>query len=169
MNIKTITIMIAFGFAMSLCACKRDFNAEVPDFDSETPKDVIHERAMSYSRSAYKEGRKQAQRDIQRGALALEGLGLRVSGANEYDAILEQRYGIKSIYVAGCVVNRNEVGHARGYNSLMRLEIKTRFGEDIFKNAAEEAIRLQQQDETKQTDMNGKAVPQRLPNLQPAD
>ena len=98
--------------------------------------------SMTYSRRAYVAGHTSAQRDIQRGILAVESAGLMAEWSGEYVRLLKQRYGVDDRGVAGCVVDDEIIGHMRGYNEVSNAEITRRFGTDIFERTAKDARAL---------------------------
>lgn len=89
--------------------------------------------------SAYAIGREDAKRDIASGILACESYGLPAPWASEYERILRERYKVQLRYVAGCIVEPDQVEHAKGYNEISRPEIERRYGADVFARVASEA------------------------------
>ena len=84
-------------------------------------------------------GIRDAKRDLAKGTFAVETMGLRRSDSFERDEILRQRHGIETRVVAGCVVTEELVAHMEGYNSVMKPEIRRRFGQDVFERTLAEA------------------------------
>ena len=103
---------------------------------------LITSCATDYSRRDAAKGRSDARNDLRAGKLANEGFGLPAPWASTYDRLLHQRYGVEARSVAGCLVTRDIVGHAVGYNEVMDAEIKRRFGADVFERTAAEAKRI---------------------------
>ena len=95
--------------------------------------DVVESsEGVRYSRAAYEAGRRDAQRDIRNNRLVIEIYGGPPSAWEEELArLLRQRYGIELRSTAGCVVDHDILGHARGYNEVSRAEIVRRFGGDV--------------------------------------
>jgi hypothetical protein len=85
--------------------------------------------------AAYNAGRADAARDVQRDYLAVEEYGKPPAWSGDYARIAEERFGIHVKVVAGCIVDDNILGHARGYNEVSRLEIERRFGRDVLAEA----------------------------------
>ena len=92
-----------------------------------------------YSRSAYQRGRGDAQADLQAGRLVIEDFGFPREGQQEFEDILQQRYGIELRRVASDLVNYTLYGHAYGYNDVSTPEIQRRFGADVIQKAEAEA------------------------------
>jgi len=91
-----------------------------------------------YSIEAYWTGRADAERDTRAGRLVIERFGL-LFGEGDYVTILRQRYQIEMKTVAGCLVDDEIVGHAVGYNEIMKAEIERRFGPGLLERVREEA------------------------------
>ena len=98
--------------------------------------------AQPSSLKAYEAGRADAEKDIRANVLALERFGLPAAWDGEYSRILQEKYRILVRPVAGCVVNADIIGHAKGYNEVSRPEIERRFGADVFEKARKEAAKL---------------------------
>ena len=79
-------------------------------------------------------GASDAQTEIQFGILALERYGFGAGIPTESDAYLAS-LGVEIRPVAGCVVDDQTLGHADGFNRVMRRAIKDKFGSDVFKRA----------------------------------
>jgi len=56
-----------------------------------------------------------------------------------YGEILEQRYGVATLPIAGCVVNDAITHRADGYNAVMIPEIEHRFGVGVLDRIWQEA------------------------------
>jgi hypothetical protein len=100
---------------------------------------------QEYSHKAYEAGRADAEKDLRNNVLAIERFGLPAVWDPEYSAILQEKYHIVVRPVAGCVVNADIIGHARGYNEVSRAEIERRFGADVFEKARKEAVKRHQE------------------------
>lgn len=87
--------------------------------------------------AAYRAGRADATRDVARGYFAAEEFGRTASVAwqGDYAKIAEQRFGIHVKTVAGCIVDEQIVGHAKGYNEISEPAIKRKFGRDVLVDA----------------------------------
>lgn len=92
-----------------------------------------------HSASAYKKGHDEAERDLKAGRLALEIFGLPAPYFGEYTKLLLERYHIEIRQVAGCVIDAQVSGHAKGYNEVAMKEIERRYGKDIFETTRQEA------------------------------
>jgi len=114
--------------------------------------DIAYTREhMPYSRSAYEDGRAQAEADIRAGRLVLEDYGFPRKGQQEYADILRDRYHVELRRVASDIVDPKTYGHAFGYNAVSEPEIKRRFGSNVLEKAEAEATEhydMQQQKET---------------------
>jgi hypothetical protein len=87
---------------------------------------------------AYRAGRADAQRDLRRNYFAVEIYGREPVYAEEYSKHAERRYGIHVKRVAGCIVDEDILGHAKGYNEISEPEIHRRFGKDVLLKAEAE-------------------------------
>ena len=137
--LRATLIGLAVGALLVGALAYQRFFARQPQPESAA-SDIVSERGQRYSISAYEAGRTQAERDIQQGILATESYGLPGPWSAEYESLLAERYHIQHKSIAGCVVSPTESGHAKGYNEVMRREIETRFGENLFQRVAAEAI-----------------------------
>lgn len=86
-------------------------------------------------KAAYRAGRADAQRDIRRNYLAVEEYGREAVWDEEYGKIAQRRFGVHVKRVAGCLVDDQILGHAKGYNEISEPEIKRRFGRDVLVDA----------------------------------
>lgn len=90
--------------------------------------------------SAYR-GRRNAQRDIAAGDLRLKTYGLPdFKFSEEYERVIDQKYHIKTDWVAYCVVNERIAAYARAYNEVSVAAIEKRYGAGILE-ATEKPIR----------------------------
>jgi hypothetical protein len=133
--IKTFFLLLT---AMTLAGCAHDADYE-----------------ESYSKSAYHKGRADARSELSKGVLAIESFGLPPPWVRLYEKILKERYGIEDRTVAGCMVNDEIIGHAKGFNEVMEREIKKRWPEDVFEQASIEAHKEYQRRE----DLRMKTLP----------
>ncbi len=78
------------------------------------------------------QGRTDALKELEKGVLALETMGLPPVSRRAYIDLLKERHGIQLRVVAGCLVNSSITGHARGFNEVMMEEIAKRFGADAL-------------------------------------
>jgi hypothetical protein len=90
-------------------------------------------------RAAYRAGRADAQHDIARNYLAVEEYGREAVWEEDYGKIAERRFGVHVKRVAGCIVDDQILGHAKGYNEISEPAIKRRFGRDVLVDARVEA------------------------------
>src|SRR5258708_1219633 len=81
--------------------------------------------------AAYRAGRADATRDVARGYFAVEEFGRTVVWQDDYAKIAKQRFGVHVKTVAGCIVDEEIVGHAKGYNEISEPAIKRKFGRDV--------------------------------------
>ncbi len=122
-----MTKSLLIALALSLSACSH--------FDR-----AVDTNGSIYSRRAYSAGRAEAHRDLARGVLAIEYCGLRRGEMIEdADRLMRERYGVLYRPIAGCMVNEQVLGHAKGYDDVTRPEILRRFGPDCFDRVLKEA------------------------------
>jgi hypothetical protein len=121
-TVKFIRTFLLLLTAMTLAGCAHDADYE-----------------ESYSKSAYHKGRADALSELNKGVLAVESFGLPPAWVRLYEKILKEKYGIEDRTVAGCMVNDEIIGHAKGFNEVMEREIKKRWTEDVFEQASNEA------------------------------
>lgn len=101
--------------------------------------------SRGYSKTAYKQGIADAKAEIAKGSLALETFGLQAGGGSVYQQHLKDKYGIELRVVAGCVIDYEILGHARGFNEVMKAEIEKKWPQDVFKEAEEKTRQKQKQ------------------------
>src|SRR5205823_3452542 len=94
----------------------------------------------NYNR-AYRAGRADAQRDIRRNYFAVEIFGRQPVFEEEYANLAQKRYGIHVKGVAGCIVDENILGHAKGYNEISEPAIDRRFGKGVLLKTEDEVHR----------------------------
>jgi hypothetical protein len=95
-----------------------------------------------YSASAYRAGREEATKDIRANHLILESFGSAAPWDADYARILEQKYHIQLRAAVACDGHDQCFGHAKGYNRVVKVEIRRRFGSDVLKAAWDEAKQL---------------------------
>lgn len=108
----------------------------------ETPKSGVvatPENDNQHSSVVYKTGHDAAERDLKAGRLALEIFGLPAPYFGEYAKLLLNRYHIELRQVAGCVIDEQIAGHAKGYNEVAMKEIERRYGKDMLETTRQEA------------------------------
>lgn len=98
---------------------------------------LFHCGCASTKVSSSRAGATDAKREIQSGSLALERYGFAAGVSTASDAYLSS-LGVEIRPVAGCVVNDQIIGHASGFNRVMRRAIKDRFGTDVFERAEQQ-------------------------------
>ena len=102
---------------------------------------VSNERPhLSYD-AAYRAGRADATRDIARDYFAVEEFGLLPVFEDEYVKLAAKRYGIHVKVLAGCIVDEEIAGHAKGYNEISQPAIERRFGKNALFETEYEAQR----------------------------
>lgn len=79
--------------------------------------------------------------------------GLTVVWHWQYSQLLEQRYGIGSEYIGGCLLPDWKWRYAAGYNRQIEKEAVRRFGRDIFSESLIDARKLYYKD------ANGNSAP----------
>ena len=88
--------------------------------------------------TARRVGRAKAEKDLRMGVVAVETYGY--PRPPEYEQILRDRYHSQLRRIAGDTdVFADILGHAQGYNELMKAEITRRFGQGVLEAAADEA------------------------------
>jgi hypothetical protein len=85
-------------------------------------------------------GQLDARYDLWRGHYAVHTYGLDLSGG-EYARILRDRYGIETHIDAFCVVSKEQISYADGYNKLSRAAANRKFGHDVFEECGQVALR----------------------------
>jgi hypothetical protein len=109
---------------------------------AETPKSDVVAAPDSdghSSASACKKGHDDAERDLKAGCTAIEIFGLPAPYFGEYTKLLLDRYHIELRQVAGCLIDDQIAGHAKGYNEVAMKEIERRYGKDMLETARQEA------------------------------
>jgi hypothetical protein len=119
--------------ALSLGAMSAFAEPQKPD-TATTPDANNHDSA-----NAYKKGHDDAERDAKAGTLALEIYGLPAPYFGEYTKLLLNRHHIELRQVAGCLIDDQTAGHAKGYNEIAMKEIERRYGKDMLETARQEA------------------------------
>ncbi len=104
-----------------------------------------------YSYCDYQRGKADAKKDIQAEILAVETYGFRMNGDGGESQLLRNHYNIDTRIVAGCVVNKKIIGHAKGYNEVSRAEIERRFGKDIWGKIREEMLLRREKSQVNQS------------------
>ena len=86
-------------------------------------------------------GRRDAQRDVSHGVLALEIFGSPRDAHREYEyeRLLKYKYGISTRHVATNVVPIQVLDHCMGYNEVARTAIEQKYGTNFFHQAQAEA------------------------------
>ena len=85
-------------------------------------------------KTAMEEGKKQAEIDFAKDVHRKEVYGLRRS-KSDAQLFLERHYGITYNATAGCIVDSEITGHAKGYNERMRELLTEKHGKDVFEEA----------------------------------
>ena len=88
---------------------------------------------------AYQQGTKDGKEELKKGVLAVESFGLLAPWTPIYIKILKKRYGVEERIVSGCSVDSDIIGHADGFNTVMKRAITEKYGKDVFAEAATEA------------------------------
>jgi hypothetical protein len=87
---------------------------------------------------AYERGRKEAERDWQRGTPAYRVVGLPSTSSERFYAVLRQQYGV-GVQSHGCWLKENEAPWMKGYNDRLARYLETRYGSNVIAAALEEA------------------------------
>lgn len=88
---------------------------------------------------AHLQGRREAQRDLQRGCLRVKTWGLPSPSRPIYIELAQQRFGIATCVTAGCVIDPVHEASWIGYNDVMQREIDRRYGKDALEKLYQEA------------------------------
>ena len=99
-------------------------------------------------KTAYRDGRAEAERDVASGNIILKTYGLPAPWSEIYRSNLLSRYQIVSRPVAGCVVTETLVESVKRYNEVSRAEIERRYGTGLLQGVAKEAQQAWQQNHT---------------------
>jgi hypothetical protein len=89
-----------------------------------------------------RDGKKEAEADISRGAPKLFLYGKTRGDIEERTAIFKQRFGVELDPLAGCIVSEPLVAFAGAYNAAIRSHIAAKFGATAFEEAEREAMRI---------------------------
>jgi hypothetical protein len=103
-----------------LCHCQNT----LPSADSPVKAGVRSEGESKDFKRAYKQGRKDAERDVKKGVFAIEVYGM--PPPSEHQTPVHPKIQIRS--VAGCVVDEQILGHAKGYNEVSQKAIQEHLG-----------------------------------------
>lgn len=88
--------------------------------------------------SASMTGETDARKEIGKGVMALEVYGFGAGAPTAYEDYLIRR-GVEVRPVAGCVVDNQIIGHAKGFNRVMKRGIREKLGGDVFDKAEQAA------------------------------
>lgn len=95
---------------------------------------------LSYD-AAYRAGRADARRDVARGYFAVEEFGKLPVFYDECVRLAATRYGIHIRVLAGCIIDDDIEGHAKGYNEISHPAIERHFRKDVLSEIAIEVQR----------------------------
>jgi len=127
MIVRLLIVALSIGTLSARAESQKSDIATTPDGSSH------------YSASTYKKGHDDAERDLKAGRMALEIFGLPAPYFGEYTKLLLDRYHIELRQVAGCLIDDQISGHAKGYNEVAMKEIERRYGKDMLETARQEA------------------------------
>lgn len=88
--------------------------------------------------SASIKGATDAREELRKGSMALEVYGEFAGTKTLSEKYLAER-GVEIRAVAGCMVNNQIIGHAQGFNRVMKQGIKDELGNDVFDKAEQAA------------------------------
>jgi hypothetical protein len=116
-----------------------------------------------YSGKAFigRNGKKEAEVDLSRGAPKLFLYGKTRADVAERTAIFKQRFGVELDTLAGCIVSEPLVSFATDYNAVIRSHIAAKFGATAFEEADREAIRIWERKRKKEADQSLEPKPAR--------
>ena len=127
MTVRLLIVALSLGALSARGESQKSNIATTPNGDSH------------YSASGYKKGHDDAERDAKAGVLALEIYGLPAPYFGEYTKLLLNRYHIELRQVAGCLIDNQVAGHAKGYNEIAMKEIERRYGKNMLETARQQA------------------------------
>src|ERR1039457_1694823 len=78
--------------------------------------------------------------DVARGHYEILSLGFPAPWRSEFARILRERYGIEQRVVAGCMVTLPLLAYTEGYNRVSMTAANRKFGRDVFKESAVDAM-----------------------------
>lgn len=87
---------------------------------------------------AYERGRRDAEREWQRGSPAYRVVGLPSVSSERFYATLRQRYGV-GVQSLGCLLRENDGPWMKGYNDALARLLETRYGSNVIVAAWEES------------------------------
>ena len=90
----------------------------------------------------YQKGKEDALRDLESNKLILKTFGRQASWSFEWKRLLEERYGIEIVVIAGCIVSEEEIEYVKGYNDISVAEIEKRLGKDVLDKTSDDAMML---------------------------
>ena len=129
--------------AIFICIASISFASEPPPSQYVVlPSDRPHRTFAA----AYRAGRDDARRDVARGYFAREEFGRLPVFYDEYVRLAAKRYGIHIKVLAGCIIDEEIEGHAKGYNEISQAAIDRHFKKDVL---SEVAIEVQEKWEKK--------------------
>jgi hypothetical protein len=99
-----------------------------------------------------RDGKKEAEADISRGAPKLFLYGKTRGDIAERTAIFKHRFGVELDALAGCIVSKPLVSFATDYNAAIRSHIAAKFGATAFEEADREAMRMWEAKRKKEAD-----------------
>lgn len=88
----------------------------------------------------FEKGQSDARKDASQGIFIIRTNGLSRKGF--FRSLLREKYGILTEN-SGCLVNDKIYSYNQGYNEISKVEIKKRFGEDIFDKTEKEAAEFE--------------------------
>jgi hypothetical protein len=106
---------------------------------AQTLSDGPHQRPF-LSRFGGIRGQLVAHFDVARGHYEILTLGLPAPWRSEFARILRDRYGIEQRVVAGCMVTPSLLAYTEGYNQVSMTAANLKFGRDVFKESADDAM-----------------------------
>jgi hypothetical protein len=127
MIVRLLVIALSLGALSAGAETQRPDAVATPESDNQL------------SSIAYKKGHDDAERDLKAGHVAVEIFGLPAPYFGEYTKLLLERYHIELRQVAGCLIDEQIAGHAKGYNEVAMKEIERHYGKDILETARQEA------------------------------
>ena len=138
MKLKTLIVIIIISLSVSVYL--------VCTLDNSDVKKQLSEQSKHDDDKYEAQGIKDAKADIEKGILKIELAGHPAPAIKYYDQILSE-HGIQ-LNLSGCAIEHKSRLYNKGYNHVMRFEIKAKYGPLFFTEAwstAEQKL----EDETK--------------------
>jgi hypothetical protein len=88
--------------------------------------------------NSYKEGKAEAQRDLEQGKIKLRVKGMPIEGEEKLFANIHKKYAIELYRIGGCVISAEIDGYWLGYNEVMNSVIEQQYGAEFLERISSE-------------------------------